>query len=155
MTLSTANSMETETEMKSVLFLCTGNSCRSQMAEGFARALHSQRLVPFSAGVEQHGLNLHAVEVMQELGIDLLQQKSKTIDQLPDLNFDLVVTVCDHASEVCPIFPGAGKVVHHSFADPPALAKGLTDRQAVLDCYRSVRDQIRSYVEELPDELGD
>lgn len=136
--------------MKSVLFLCTGNSCRSQMAEGFVRALHKDHLVPFSAGIERHGMNPQAVEVMQELGIDLLQQRSKTIDQLPDLTFDLVVTVCDHASEVCPVFPGVGRVVHQSFPDPPKMAEGLSDRHEILECYRSVRDQIKSYVEELP-----
>ena len=139
--------------MKSVLFLCTGNSCRSQMAEGFARHLHADRVAAFSAGIETHGLNPHAVEVMAENGIDIRGHESKTLDALPDLGFDLVVTVCDHAAETCPILPGATRTLHRSFADPPRLARELTDPEEILDCYRRVRDEIHGFVLELPSHL--
>lgn len=139
--------------MKSVLFLCTGNSCRSQMAEGFARHLHGERIAAFSAGIETHGLNPHAAEVMAENGIDIGDHESKTLDALPDLGFDLVVTVCDHAAETCPILPGATRTLHRPFEDPPRLAQDLTDPQEILDCYRRVRDEIRDFVRELPRHL--
>src|SRR4051812_27117832 len=102
-----------------VLFLCTGNSCRSQMAEGFARALKSQQIEAFSAGVESHGLNPLAVKVMREADVDISAQRSKHVDELKAIAFDYVVTVCDHAHEACPIFPGKTRVIHVAFDDPP------------------------------------
>ncbi|HCN06068.1 MAG TPA: arsenate reductase [Bacteroidetes bacterium] len=132
-----------------VIFLCTGNSCRSQMAEGWARALLSDVCVAYSAGVEEHGMNPMAVRVMQEAGVDITDQFSKNIDGLPKIDIDIVVTVCDHARESCPVLPGAKLTLHRNFEDPPRLAAGLDDEQAVR-IYRRVRDDIRDYVEGLP-----
>ena len=133
-----------------VLFLCTGNSCRSQMAEGWARYLKSQAIEPYSAGLEKHGMNPHAVKVMAEAGVDLSGQYSKTLAELEGMAFDYVVTVCGHANEHCPIFPGHTKVVHVGFDDPPRLAKTAKSEQDALDQYRRVRDEIRRFVEQLP-----
>ncbi len=139
---------------KSVLFLCTGNSCRSQMAEGWARHLWGVKYDCYSAGTEKHGMNPYAVEVMQEAGVDISGQHSKTVQELPKIQFDLVVTVCDAAKEKCPYFPG-GKVVHQGFADPPKLAQGLKDKEEILKVYRQVRDEIKAAVQKLPKTLGE
>lgn len=133
-----------------VLFLCTGNSCRSQMAEGWARALKGDVIEAYSAGIETHGLNPNAVKVMAEAGVDISGQTSKNVATLLAVPFDYVVTVCGHANENCPFFPGAAKVVHVGFADPPALARQVEGEEAKLDCYRRVRDEIRAFVEALP-----
>ena len=137
-----------------ILFLCTGNSCRSQMAEGFARALKSDRFEAFSAGTVKHGLNPSAVKVMAEAGVDISNQYSKTVDDLKDQKFDYVITVCGAAHETCPFFPGGGKVVHHGFDDPPALAKEAKTEEEALGHYIRVRDEIRSFVETLPEGLA-
>jgi len=137
-----------------VLFLCTGNSCRSQMAEGWARALKARSILPFSAGVVKHGLNPLAVRVMAEQGIDISGQVSKTVDELPSTDFDYVVTVCDNARESCPVFPGQARMVHRSFDDPPRLAREAATEEEALGHYRRVRDQIRRFVETLPESLG-
>ena len=136
-----------------ILFLCTGNSCRSQMAEGWARALKGDVIEPYSAGIEKHGLNPHAVKVMAEAGVDISAQTSKTLDELPSLEFDYVITVCDHAHGVCPIFPGNAKVIHVGFDDPPKLAKDAKSEEEALAYYRRVRDEIRAFIETLPDTL--
>lgn len=140
-----------------LLFLCTGNSCRSQMAEGWTRYLNGDRIEVFSAGTETHGLNESAVMVMGEAGVDISGHQSKHLDELDDLRFDYIVTVCDQARESCPIFEGGGRMIHVGFADPPALAESVAkrggDRQAQLDCYRQVRDQIRAFVASLPESL--
>jgi len=136
-----------------VLFLCTGNSCRSQMAEGWARHLKSDRIDAYSAGIETHGLNPHAVRVMAEAGVDISNHRSKHIDEVKDIVFDYVVTVCDHAHESCPIFPGRTKVVHVGFDDPPRLAKEAKTEEQALNCYRRVRDEIRAFIEGLPQGL--
>ena len=140
-----------------VLFLCTGNSCRSQMAEGWARALKGDSIEAWSAGIETHGLNPTAVAVMAEAGVDIAAQSSKHVDSLREITFDAVITVCDNARESCPVLPGAKKVLHVGFADPPAMAKELADRGAdeeeQRDCYRRVRDEIRAFVETLPESL--
>jgi arsenate reductase len=137
-----------------ILFLCTGNSCRSQMAEGWARHLKSGVLEPYSAGIEKHGLNPHAVKVMSEAGVDVSKQYSKTPAEIGPVRFDYVVTVCGHASENCPIFPGKAKVVHVGFEDPPKLTKDMPDGEEKLAVYRRVRDEIRQFVETLPDALN-
>lgn len=141
-----------------VLFLCTGNSCRSQMAQGWAAALHPGRLEAVSAGIEAHGLNPHAVAVMAEVGVDISSQPSRRLDELGKVELDLVVTVCGHAHESCPIFPGTTQIVHVGFDDPPRLARELAarggDEQEQLDCYRRVRDEIRDMVRELPERFG-
>ena len=136
-----------------VLFLCTGNSCRSQMAEGWARALKGEMIEAYSAGIETHGLNPNAVKVMAEAGVDISGHISKNVDTLLDVPFDYVVTVCGHANENCPLFPGPAKVVHVGFDDPPALAKLAEGKDEQLECYRRVRDQIRAFVEKLPEDL--
>jgi arsenate reductase len=136
-----------------VLFLCTGNSCRSQMAEGWARHLKGDVIEPYSAGIEIHGLNPNAVKVMAEAGVDISQHQSKHIDTLKNVVFDYVITVCDNANESCPMFPGKTKVIHVGFDDPPKLAKEAKTEQEALDCYRRVRDEIQTYVERLPEIL--
>jgi len=146
--------MQTSVPKLKILFLCTGNSCRSQMAEGWARHLKGAALEPCSAGIEKHGLNPHAVKVMAEAGVDISRQYSKTTQELGPARFDYVVTVCGHASEHCPIFPGKAKVVHAGFEDPPTLTNGMPDGEEKLAVYRRVRDQIRAYVETLPDSLN-
>ena len=136
-----------------VLFLCTGNSCRSQMAEGWVRKLKADVIEPYSAGIEKHGMNPHAVKVMAEAGVDIANQYSKTPADLGPIAFDYVVTVCGHANEHCPIFPGPAKVVHVGFEDPPRLTKDLPDGEPKLEVYRRVRDQIRDFVKGLPEGL--
>jgi arsenate reductase len=136
-----------------ILFLCTGNSCRSQMAEGWARALHGDRIEPCSAGIEAHGLNPIAVEVMREAGVDISDQRSKTLAELGHPPLDLVVTVCGHADEHCPAFPGGTKVLHVGFDDPPKVAKTAKSRQEELAVYRRVRNEIREFVARLPERL--
>jgi len=136
-----------------VLFLCTGNSCRSQMAEGWARALKGDVVEPYSAGIEKHGMNPHAVKVMAEAGVDIARHYSKTPAEIGPVAFDCVVTVCGHADEHCPVFPGKTKVVHVGFEDPPKLTKNLADGEEKLAVYRRVRDQIRAFVERMPEAL--
>jgi len=136
--------------LPSVLFLCTGNSCRSQMAEGWARVLLHDRVQAYSAGVETHGLNPRAVLVMGEAGVDIAQQKSQHVDVFRDLNPDLVVTVCDHAAEVCPTFPGARRMIHHAFEDP---ARTRGSEEQILRVFRRVRDEIHDFVLTVPDLL--
>jgi len=128
-----------------ILFLCTGNSCRSQMAEGWAKALQGESLEAWSAGVEIHGLNERAVQVMGEVGVDISGHRSKLVDDLLHIPFDYVVTVCDHALENCPVFPGQASRLHHGFADPPALAKTARTDEEALTPYRQVRDEIRDF----------
>ncbi|GMW02777.1 MAG: protein-tyrosine-phosphatase [Candidatus Hydrogenedentota bacterium] len=137
-----------------VLFLCTGNSCRSQMAEGWAKHLHGGRIDSFSAGIETHGLNPNAVAVMAEAGVDISGHYSKTLADLKDVAFDVVVTVCGHAHETCPVFPGAARVIHHAFDDPPRLAKTARTPEEAMNCYRRVRDEIRDYISDLPDRIN-
>lgn len=143
---------EAERKLK-VLFLCTGNSCRSQMAEGWARHLKGGVIEPYSAGIEIHGLNANAVKVMAEAGVDISGHRSKHLDEVRDIPFDYVVTVCDHAHESCPLFPGRTKVVHIGFEDPPRLAAQARNEEEALDCYRRVRDQIRAFIEGMPENL--
>ena len=139
--------------MLKVLFLCTGNSCRSQMAEGWARQLKGDAIEPYSAGVETHGLNPTAVQVMAEAGVDISGHRSKHVRDLSGVAFDYVVTVCGNAQESCPAFPGRTKLVHAGFDDPPRLAKEARTEEEALGHYRRVRDEIRKFVETLPDAL--
>ena len=136
-----------------ILFLCTGNSCRSQMAEGWARHLHGETITACSAGIEKHGMNKKAVRVMAEAGVDISQQHSKLLGELADINFDYVITVCDNARQSCPGFPGRARIIHKSFADPPRLAAAAADEEEALACYRRVRDEIRDYILTLPQGL--
>ena len=136
-----------------VLFLCTGNSCRSQMAEGWAKKLKSDVIESYSAGIETHGLNPNAVKVMAEAGVDISSHRSKNASEISNVPFDFVVTVCGHANETCPAFLSKAKVVHVGFDDPPKLAKTAKTEEEALGHYRRVRDEIRAFVEGLPDSL--
>lgn len=140
-----------------ILFLCTGNSCRSQMAEGWARHLRAEELAPFSAGVAPKGLDPRAVAVMAEVGVDLSDQRSQSLDEVlaerGGDGFDWVVTVCDSARESCPVFPGVAQKAHRSFDDPPHLATGAASEEEALSHYRRVRDEIREWVLTLPGSL--
>lgn len=133
-------------EKLKVLFLCTGNSCRSQMAEGWARTLLGDTVDAWSAGVETHGLNERAVQVMDEAGVDISGHHSKLVGDLREFPFDFVVTVCDNARESCPVFPGEAVIHHHGFDDPPFLAQSASCEEEILAPYRRVRDEIRDFV---------
>jgi len=141
-------------EKLKLLYLCTGNSCRSQMAEGWTRHLKGDLIEVCSAGIETHGLNPNAVKVMAEAGVDISDHQSQHIDEFADVDLDVVVTVCGHAHETCPVFPGNSKVVHVGFDDPPKMARELAAKGATeeeqLDCYRKVRDEIKAFVDALP-----
>ncbi|MDD5015646.1 MAG: arsenate reductase (thioredoxin) [Atribacterota bacterium] len=128
---------------KGVLFLCTGNSCRSQIAEGFAKKMLSEDLKIFSAGIESKRIHPMAVKVMQEVGIDISQQRSKNISEIPIGKIDLVVTLCGDAAENCPIFPGEVKKIHWAIEDP-AKAKG--NEEEITKIFRKVRDNIKSHI---------
>ena len=136
-----------------VLFLCTGNSCRSQMAEGWARQLKGDVIDACSAGIEKHGMNPRAIRAMAEAGVDISGQHSKTVDELGSIDFDYVVTVCGHANEHCPLFLGKARIIHVGFDDPPKLAADAVNEEAALVHYRRVRDEIRAFVEKLPEGL--
>ena len=123
------------------------------MAEGWAKQLKGDQIEAYSAGIETHGLNPNAVEVMGEAGVDISSQQSTHVDELHTINFDYVVTVCGHADENCPVFLDNSKVVHHGFDDPPKLAQGASSREDELAPYRRVRDEIREFVSKLPDAL--
>ncbi|MEI6970569.1 MAG: arsenate reductase ArsC [bacterium] len=143
-------------EKLKVLFLCTGNSCRSQMAEGWAHHLKGEVIEPYSAGIKAHGLNALAVKVMAEAGVDISWQTSKTVEAVKDVPFDYVVTLCGHANESCPMWlSGKARVVHVGFDDPPALAKGARTEDEAIVHYRRVRDEIRAFVARLPAALMD
>lgn len=139
--------------MIKVLFLCTGNSCRSQMAEGWARHLKADAIAAYSAGVEPHGMNQLAIKVMAEAGVDISRHTSKHVADQAQIEFDFIVTVCDHAHESCPLFPGKTRVVHRGFDDPPRLARDAASEEEALSHYRRVRDEIRDYVLTLPQSL--
>jgi arsenate reductase len=129
-----------------ILFLCTGNACRSQMAEALAQQIYPQHHF-YSAGVEIHGLNPLAVKVCHELGLDLSAHNSKHVSSLKSINFDLVITVCDHAQEQCPVYLTSVKTIHHSFLDPPKIAKQRNlSGDAELEIYRDVRDAIKNWL---------
>ncbi len=143
------------TEKLKILFLCTGNSCRSQMAEGWARHLKSHEITAYSAGTQTHGLNAKAVRAMAEAGVDISSHRSKLMDDVMHIPFDYVVTVCSHAHETCPVFPGKARVMHKGFDDPPALAREADATEDDMDAYRRVRDEIRDFVMQLPGYLKD
>ena len=140
--------------MKRILFLCTGNSCRSQMAEGWCRHFWGKRYECHSAGTHKHGMNARAVQTMKEAGVDISTHYSKTTDELPNEKYDFIVTVCDAAKASCPYFPG-GKIVHVGFQDPPRLTKDMKDETEIMKVYDRVRDEIKSAIQRLPEILGD
>lgn len=133
-----------------ILYLCTGNSCRSQMAEGWTRHLKGDVMNAWSAGVEPHGVDPRAVKAMAEAGVNISRQTSKHIDTLDDMEFDFVVTLCGHAQQSCPVFPAKTRVLHVGFDDPPMLAAGSRSEEEAMAHYRRVRDEIKAFVERLP-----
>ncbi len=139
--------------MVKILFLCTGNSCRSQMAEGFARHLKCSEIDAYSAGTAPKKLDPRAVKAMDELGIDISGQKAKHVDDIGGVEFDYVVTVCGHASENCPLFTGNTTVIHRGFEDPPLLSENASSEEEALSHYRRIRDEIKAFVETLPGSL--
>ncbi len=136
-----------------VLFLCTGNSCRSQMAEGWTRHLKADEIEAYSAGTAPHGVNHYAIQVMKECDIDISTQTSQHLDAFADIDLDVIVTVCSSADKSCPQRPGNARKIHRGFDDPPKLAGALTDEDAILACYRRVRDEIRDFVAAMPASL--
>jgi arsenate reductase len=137
-----------------VLFLCTGNSCRSQMAEGWARKLRGSVLEAYSAGTEKHGLDPLAVKVMSEAGVDISKQTSKVISELGKQDFEYVVTICNDVNEKCPLFPGKAKRLHHAFDNPPRIAKTLSSEEDKINLYRRVRDEIKEFISKMPNNLN-
>ncbi len=137
-----------------LLFLCTGNSCRSQMAEGWVKKLKGDLINAASAGIETHGLNPNAVTVMAESGVDISNQTSQLLSEFDQRAFDYVITVCDHAHETCPWVPNICKIIHVGFEDPPRLAQKFKTKEEKLNCYRKVRDEIKAFVLTLPDSLN-
>ncbi len=138
---------------KNILFLCTGNACRSQMAEGLCRSLKGDLYNVYSAGLETHGLNPYAVKALAEIDIDISSHTSKTLDQLAAVRFDEVVTVCANADQSCPDFPGQTRVSHVGFDDPPMLAPNAQNEAQKLVPFRRVRDEIRAFILSLPEGL--
>jgi arsenate reductase len=145
--------LPSKTKLK-VLFLCTGNSCRSQMAEAWTRYLKGDIIEPYSAGVDPHQVDPRAVRAMGEVGIDISGQKSKSVDALEDREFDYVITLCDNAQQSCPVFPAKTELVHVGFEDPPKLAAEAADEDEAMGHYRRIRDEIRAFVEKLPEGLA-
>ncbi|MBP7736451.1 MAG: arsenate reductase ArsC [Spirochaetes bacterium] len=129
-----------------ILFLCTGNSCRSQMAEGLARHFKGAIMEACSAGTEPKGLDPRAVAVMAEIGIDISRQRSKHVNEFAGREFDFVITLCGGAQETCPFFPGKTKTMHAGFDDPPELARSAASEEEALGHYRRVRDEIRVFI---------
>lgn len=145
--------MQNEDKVR-VIFVCTGNACRSQMAEGWARYYFGDSIEAFSAGVAPGGIDRRAIQVMAEEGVDISHAKSKDVSDFGGQSFDLAVTVCDHAREVCPVVPGAAMHYHRGFDDPPMFASGLPEER-VLKEYRRIRDEIRNFVRGLPELIED
>lgn len=138
--------------MKNILFLCTGNSCRSQMAEGWGKALKGDKYNFFSAGTKKHGLNSNAVRVMAEQGIDISHHVSNTLDELGDIQLDIIFTVCSDAQENCPYLAGTN-MIHVGFDDPPRLTKNLKNDDDIIQEYRKVRDEIKDFISNIEDYL--
>lgn len=138
-----------------ILYLCTGNSCRSQMAEAFTRHLKGNQIEALSAGVAPKGIDPRAAKAMSEVGIDISSQGSKSLNQVIHLQFDYVVTLCDDAQKTCPSFPGNTRVIHVGFDDPPKLAATAREEEEAMLHYRRVRDEIKAFVERLPEALLD
>ena len=131
--------------MKKILVLCTGNSCRSQMAEGYLQKYAGDKVKVYSAGIETHGVNPRAIQIMKEDGIDISNHTSNKINEYRDINFDFVITVCDHAKEQCPFFPSNAKKFHHNFPDP---AKATGTEEEILQEFRKVRQLIKNYCQQ-------
>jgi arsenate reductase len=133
-----------------ILFMCTGNSCRSQMAEGWAKTLKSDCIEPFSAGVYPVAVSLRTIKVMAEAGVDIFDQHPKHVNDLLNIDFDYVITLCDNAKEICPVYPGKTKMIHNPFSDPSFLTGS---DETVMNAFRKVRDEIRVFILSLPKSL--
>ena len=131
--------------MKKILVLCTGNSCRSQIAEGYLRHFADGKAEVYSAGIETHGVNPRAIATMQEDGIDISGHTSNNVNEYQNINFDFVITVCDNAQENCPYFPGSAQKFHYNFPDP---AKAAGSEEEIMEVFRNVREQIKTYCQE-------
>lgn len=142
---------ETKEKIK-VLFLCTGNACRSQMAEGWARHLKSDVIEAYSAGVWPAGVSSRAIQVMAEAGVDISSQTSDHVDDFKTIDFDYVITLCDNAREQCPVFPGNARMIHRAFDDPTFV---MGSEEVITAAFRRTRDEIRAFVETLPESLTD
>ena len=138
-------------ERMKILFLCTGNSCRSQMAEAWTNHLKGNQFDAYSAGVAPKGVDPRAIKVMAEVGLDISGHESKDVDAFGNTEFDYVITLCDNAKESCPYFPARTRVMHKGYDDPPKLAVGARNEEEAMTHYRRVRDEIRAFVETLPE----
>jgi arsenate reductase len=145
----------TMTTKKRILYVCTGNSCRSQMAEAWTNKLKGDLFEAYSAGIEPKPVDPRAVKAMAEAGVDMSAQQAKNIGSLRDIEFDYVVTLCDTARESCPFFPAKTRLVHRGFDDPPTITENTDNEEAAMVQYRRVRDEIRAFVEGLPESLGE
>jgi arsenate reductase len=137
-------------EKLKILFLCTGNSCRSQMAESWTKKLKGDRIEAFSAGIFPVGVSPRTVKVMAEAGVDISRHYSKHVDELCGIDFDYVITLCDNAKEICPVFGGKTKLIHKPFEDPMAT---MGAEESIMNTFRKTRDEIRDFVLTLPDSL--
>ncbi|MEH6628527.1 MAG: arsenate reductase ArsC [Motiliproteus sp.] len=144
---------EPANEGRRVLFVCTGNSCRSQMAEGWCRHIYGDRIQAYSAGLQAQGVNPVAVTVMGEAGVDISKQCSNDLSGYQTQNFDLVITLCGNANDHCPVFPDSHQI-HRPFDDPPHMAAQHQEEQQQLECYRQVRDQIKQWMSGLDNLIG-
>lgn len=144
--------MEAKEKLK-ILFLCTGNSCRSQMAEAWTKALKSDLIEAYSAGTVPKGVDRRAVKAMAEMDIDISAYRSKSSIEFMDIDFDYAITLCDNAQQTCPFFPAKTRIVHHGFEDPPVLAAGAINEEEAMAPYRRIRDEIRAFIETLPESL--
>jgi arsenate reductase len=137
---------------KNILFLCTGNSCRSQMADGWCKALHGDKYNVYSAGTTTHGINPRAVKAMAQAGVDISSHTSKSAESLAGITFEIVFTVCSDADENCPVFPGA-RVIHVGFDDPPRLTKDMQNEDEIMAVYQRVCGEIRAFVASIPERI--
>lgn len=144
----------TPKKKKRILFLCTGNSSRSQMAEAWTRHLQGVIFEAYSAGTAPKAADARAIKAMAEVGIDISAYRSKSVLDLPDIEFDYVITLCEDAQQTCPFFPAKTAIIHHAFDDPPTLAKNARDEEEAMNHYRRVRDKIKAYIETLPRSLA-
>ena len=135
--------------MKRILILCTGNSCRSQIAEGYIKKFAGDKAEVYSAGIETHGVNPRAIQIMKEDGIDISRHTSNSINEYRNIDFDYVITVCDNAKERCPFFPSNAKKLHHNFPDP---AKATGSEEQIMQQFRQVRDMIKKYCQDFVSE---
>jgi arsenate reductase len=146
-------SLTAKEEKMKVLFLCIGNSCRSQMAEAWTRVLKGDRIEAYSGGVAPHGVDPRAVKAMAEVGIVISSQTSKDVGVLEPIAFEYVITLCDQAHQACPVFPAGTRLLHVGFDDPPRLAEGALTEEEAMGHYRRVRDEIKGFVKKLPEIL--